>query len=449
MVINTKKNYKFLNILDRVFVCLFLILNSISGLQINNISINSILMFLFVVFVLLKYVDKRNKKKRNIPKNNIFVFFIFSCIISCVISLVYEYVIPHANIAFSFLINCICYLIIFIILFNIDKEFFKEICEIFINGLIYAARVQVIWGILQMVLIYTNNININKILFVDILHSTISENWVMGFYTNGKWILRITGLNYENAIFAIVVCIGLTLEKNKIWKTVMTASIILSLSRTGWFMVAVYYFVIFIKHIKSGKKFSKNQILKVSLIFLFIFSIGILMYFFNDTVKLQINSIYYRIVDNSSNEVSGNRHLLYYIYGPYLLFNRSNIFQILFGYGIRCSGIPFSQNIDIFSKIGGTMNYTSAWAVESDVIGLLLGGGIITTLLYYIMNLRLIKRNNIFSNTIIIILFGGITYHFHSISYIILIFIFASIYILKENQKEGINEQDSNFNNKL
>ena len=444
-----KDNYKWLNKIDRIFIYLFVILNSISGLQIKNVSINSILVLLFIVFVLIKFITKKSDNNIFLPKNNLFIFLMFSCILSCVFSLTYTYVIPHNSVVISFIMNAFCYIMIFVLLYNTDKEMFKEMCDVFVKGLIYAARIQVIWGLLQMVFLYTKNININKILFVDILQSSISENWVMGFYSDGRWILRMTGLNYENAIFAIVVCIGLSLEKNKVWKAIETFAVIFCLSRTGWLMVFIYYLTLILKNIKKKKNISSKNFYRAMVVILMLILLTILLYNFNDTIRLQINSIYYRITDNDSNNISGVRHFSYYIYGPYLLINDSNIMQMLFGYGIRCSGIPFSEHLDILNKMGGTVDYKSAWAVESDVIGLLLGGGIVTTLIYYLMGYKLIKNNNIFTNAIIIILFGGVTYHFHSISYIILIFIFASLLNLKEIKEEGlkkVNEESSNIN---
>lgn len=75
---------------------------------------------------------------------------------------------------------------------------------------------EAIWGILQLVLQYGAGININQILFVDILHSTNTRDWIMGFFSGDSWNMRITGLNFENSMFALVVCLGAALEKKKI-----------------------------------------------------------------------------------------------------------------------------------------------------------------------------------------------------------------------------------------
>ena len=99
-------------------------------------------------------------------------------------------------------------------------------------------------------------------------------------------------------------------------------------------------------------------------------------------LQRQILNIATRFNDSSSVNISARRHWLYYPYGFYIWLLRSNPLQMLFGYGMRCSGVAFSQQSDICSIIG-IGPYSSAWAVECDVIGLLLCGGIITFLEYY------------------------------------------------------------------
>lgn len=264
----------------------------------------------------------------------------------------------------------------------------------------------------------------------------------MGFYTSDGWTMRITGLNFENAMFAIVVSIGVSLEKNKIWKLIMTASVILSLSRTGWLMILAYYFIILIKNflIKNVKVNKKKLIKSITIIIIICIIFGI-AYVNSQVLRIQVKGIINRITDQDSNNISAKRHILYYPYGIFILFYKSNILQILFGYGMRCSGVAFTQNPSIFGLLGGTQLYETAWALECDTMGLLLGGGIITTLIYYCMLYSLIRNKNEFSNTIFIIFVGGITYHFHSISYIIIIFLLSTIIQCEKNKR--IKEESS------
>ena len=39
----------------------------------------------------------------------------------------------------------------------------------------------------------------------------------MGYYTGNTWNMRITGLNFENSMFALEVCVGAALDQNIVW----------------------------------------------------------------------------------------------------------------------------------------------------------------------------------------------------------------------------------------
>ncbi len=81
-------------------------------------------------------------------------------------------------------------------------------------------------------------------------------------------------------------------------------------------------------------------------------------------------------------------------------------------------------------QCNGIETYSSAWTAECDVIGLLLGGGICTFLAYYIEMLKNVKTK--YGDAIIVLLIGGITYHYHSISYVVFLMMMASLSRLKE-----------------
>ena len=81
-------------------------------------------------------------------------------------------------------------------------------------------------------------------------------------------------------------------------------------------------------------------------------------------------------------------------------------------------------------QCNGIETYSSAWTAECDVIGLLLGGGICTFLAYYIEMLKNVKTK--YGDAIIVLLIGGIAYHYHSISYVVFLMMMASLSRLKE-----------------
>ena len=416
---------------ERIYVYLFIILNSISGLRIANISLNSVFVALFAVYVGCIYLFQGHRNKLTLPKNDYFWKFILASIASCIFSLLYHFSIPHTDVVLSYLVNSIIYFVVYILLYNSKKKFITDLSDSFRNGLIYAARIQAAWGIAQIILIYGANININEILFVDILHSTITRDWVMGFYTGNIWNMRITGLNFENSMFALVVCIGATLDDKIYWKVILFVVAILSLSRTGWVMTAGYIVTLLLRKLGSIKKVNQKQFFKHSGGCILGITLAMLAYINTPAIQRQVSNILLRVQDSASMHISAIRHLLYYPYGFDIWLTRSNLLQMLFGYGMRCSGVAFSEQSDICNIIG-IQSYLNAWAVECDVIGLLLGGGIIAFITYYGCLHR--NYNSKFRDAILIIFFGGITYHYHSISYVIFVLMISSLFSI-ENRR--------------
>lgn len=421
---------------EKYFVIGFIILNSISGLQIAGVSINAIFVSVFFLFSCVEYLKHRRNETLKLPKKSGFLMFTICSFVSCLMSMAYVFRLEHYSIVESYLFNSILYFIIFVLFFNCTGDFISEISDCFACGLVYAARIQAIWGVAQMILMYAAGININQILFVDVLHSTNVNDWVMGFFTGNAWNMRITGLNYENSMFALVVCLGAALEQKKIWKAILLIVAVLSLSRTGWVMVAGYLGIATIKSFKRIAKFNRKKIIKKCFGWIGGLILSLYTYINVPSVNRQVSNILLRITDSGSVHISGMRHLLYYPYGFEIWLMRSNILQMLFGYGMRCSGVAFSEQQDICNIIG-IQQYSGAWAVECDIIGLLLGGGICTLLAYYYELSNCLKTK--FGGAIIMLLLGGITYHYHSISYVIFLVMMASLCRMKAYKERANN----------
>lgn len=431
---------------EEVFIYLFVILNSISGVQIAGKSINTFLVILFLAYVVLFYMKHRKERQVSIPKRSDFIFFNIFSMISCLLSMCYAFSLPHNAVVRGYLVNSIAYVIVFVLFLNCKTESINEFLRIFKNALVLTAKINVVWGFLQTGLVYIAGFNINQWLFVDILHASNDRAWVMGFYSSSGWNIRMTGLNFENSMFAIIVCIGLALADGKIWKVLMTVAVILSLSRTGWVMLAGYYGVILIKRMMRYSLKVKRKVLIEGIAAIVLGVCAVLyLYSSSEVFSKMVNNVFLRITDESALNISAARHYLYYPYGLDIWMMRSSPLQQLFGYGMRCSGIPFSENLDIMSKLGGYQAYTSAWAVECDVIGLLLGGGITTFLAYYFNIFKLIKDNNVLSPSILVILFGGITYHYHSVSYILFIILFGSLSMSKRTSLRNSQQRRNNL----
>ena len=408
---------------DRAIIYSFITLNSISGLEISGISVNSLLVGAFAIYIYCR--SFKGKINIRVKGKEYFLWFLCACIMSCAFSMLYSFTIPHVRMVRSYLINSLIYVFVYIRMTRMRSASRDEINRHYINGLVCAARIQAVWGLLQLIMLYGAGININEILFVDILKSSNKGYWIMGFYTGSLWNLRITGLNYENSMFALVTCIGVALEKNKVWKLFLTTIAILSLSRTAWVMIIAYYIFKFYRFLKNNKHKikKKDAIIIITLLIIMILTVRH-SFATQNIISQQIINIKNRLYDVNSINISARKHLLYYPYGFLIWLTRTNPLMMLFGYGMRCSGVAFSNNLDICGIVG-IGNNSEAWAVECDVIGILLGGGIIALVLYYLALFSMNK--SVFNEACFIILIGGLVYHFHSISYIIITIILAQI----------------------
>lgn len=434
MIENQTKGGERMSKFNKRIIYAFCILNSISGLQILGIKVNAIIVGLFLLFI-IAIGPNAMANPLKIKTNDSFFYYLTASAVSCIISCMHTFVLPHKSVVISYLINCVMYIIMYMFLVNYKADVRKEFTDAFVQGLIYAARIQAVWGIIQIVLLYSLQINVNQILFVDILHSTNTNDWAMGFYSGDSWVMRMTGLNYENSMFALVVCIGMVLENNSIWRLFLMATAVLSLSRTGWVMVAGYLGIVAYRKMKTiSSTVSKKKFYSGVLMGFGILAACVIIYNSSSVIQLQINNVLLRLTNADAVSVSGARHFLYYPYGVLLWFTDVGFLQKLFGYGMRASGIAFHQNERI-ARIIGVYGYNGpAWAVECDVIGLLLGGGIITFILYYATMYRLTKVNaNHMKDAIFILLFGGLTYHYHSISYVVFVIMIAATSVWSVN----------------
>lgn len=181
---------------EKIIIIGFVILNSISGLQISGISVNAVFVGLFTLFAGVEFLKHKNKGGMKIPRASGFLLFILCGMVSCLLSMAYNFRVEHYDIVKSYLINSTFYLVIFALFFNCTNKYISECTDCYVNGIVLAARIQAIWGILQLILQYGAGININQILFVDILHSTNTRDWIMGFFSGDSWNMRITGLNF-------------------------------------------------------------------------------------------------------------------------------------------------------------------------------------------------------------------------------------------------------------
>ena len=122
------------------------VLNSISGLQINGISLNAVFMVLYLLFVGILWFSK-GKRKLRLKANDAVLPFLACGILSCIISLAYNYKMAgYQSIVINYAVNSLVYILLYVMLFNLKDSCKYDYVDSFVKGLILAAKIQFCWG---------------------------------------------------------------------------------------------------------------------------------------------------------------------------------------------------------------------------------------------------------------------------------------------------------------
>ena len=277
---------------------------------------------------------------------------------------------------------------------------------------------QSVWIVGQTILWNLLKIDVNKLIFTDILGLVEKASQ----YKGTGYVP--TGLCWNAGGIAPILFLGFFLEKRLILKIIIAVSAFLTQSATltiGMSLCIVFMIVHNVRKMNVLVKCKKNISsifagLALILIFLFVsyHSFGVIRQQFDRL----LGSFSYRIdgLLNSSSAMdsSTSAHLGYFTNLSNAL-GHGSFANAPFGFGINCSGFPYSAVTGQYSD--------QVWIVECDFVNILLNFGIIGFLFFYVwlmdgvLNLR--KKGTIFY-AFLVIAFMGITYN---LQYIWLIFI--------------------------
>lgn len=277
----------------------------------------------------------------------------------------------------------------------------------FIKGLYYSALINLLWAYLQLYFGYVLGININEVVFSNVLHLNGGVDWNQNV-ANGI-VYRMSGLSWEPANFGLIANIGIILSSNIYLKIAFAIGILLSTSKMGMMCLAVILIVDTIRYIQNSNKnriyIKSNKLMKS--LFIGIIIIAICLYFENIIISgiericdmFDVLNIALTSMDNTS----ANIHKLYYEKLLYI-YSNSDLLNILFGYGMFCAGYPY--------VINNIVMYSGVWNPESDFITLFIGNGIVGGFIYYAILMRGLFYNHSYKIRMIIltIIVAGVFY---------------------------------------
>lgn len=262
------------------------------------------------------------------------------------------------------------------------------------------ALVQVVWVPIQYVVHLVSGLDINNLVFVNLLHFTEDASFVRA------WEWFPAGCCHHPAVIAPMFVIAYCLFDSLPIKLLIIFDSLICGSSTAFVGVFVTALLLFFNRLFKKKKGLKRKQLIIAGIVIIVSVLVIAQTNVWTAITQRIFYLYAR-TSGISKDSSTSAHFQYYL--DYLeIVKRSNIFQILFGCGEGCSGMWASQMYGRYSTLGN-------WAIECDIVNILVNRGIVGFTLFYLFMFRMIikgwKINKCYSIVTIAIFIQGFGYN--------------------------------------
>ena len=252
--------------------------------------------------------------------------------------------------------------------------------------------IQICYLPFQFFMYHIWEIDLNDVIFVKLLHLMNNASFIrQGTYYP-------SGFTWHSALLAPMLVLSFVLFQSSVVRGIIIMDSFICGNNTALLGVAFIMFVLACKSIKDNK-ISRNRVIAISV------AVITAMLAFNQIIK-KVTYIIYRII-YANLDSSSRAHLSYYTLYPDIV-KKSNIINVLFGTGYATSGHAITQ-------MNGQYMSLAHWAVESDLIDILISRGMIGFLIYFGLLLYIaFKGKNINYKYFIVILafcIQGITYN--------------------------------------
>ena len=301
-------------------------------------------------------------------KNNIFVALALSFLITVVVAY-FNRVLPSGfkkSMLKNFIVlSSICALVCLI---NLKND--SRLTSVFFKGFIISCEIQLVWSILQFVFYKVFGFDVNDAIFNRLLQMTSYAS----ASKEGK--LVCTGLSWHSSNLIVPLVFLYLCARYKVTKILCIFVAFASKSATGEICIFICfaYDAIRVASRFSFKKINRDNLMNALVV---IASLMVFLLFFQNTVFDAIKGLIQRITDTTSNKSDNSSvtHFMYYQNLPQLIYSKNSFLTNLFGYGIACSGFPFSY---FYGQYIGEV-----WVVESDYVNIFLSQGILGFAVFY------------------------------------------------------------------
>ena len=264
--------------------------------------------------------------------------------------------------------------------------------------------IQLHWTIIQYLLFTVLGIDLNNLIFVETLG--IIEN--ASAYKIGNYFMP-SGLCWHPAVLVPIVVISFFIFDS--WYMKLVAVLVSFLCRNTTALICMMLCIAVVVARKAIIIMRKKKIERIKTLCVIVVAvIGLLVAYrlgLIEAIFEKLFTIVERVFGLTNDHGSGEAHKRYYTAIMDVL-NISSWPQILFGYGIGCSGYPFTILFNQYVE-------HASWAVESDIMDIFYSRGVMGFVGYYGMlayiAIKGFKVNYKYTVITCIIAIGGITYN--------------------------------------
>ena len=276
------------------------------------------------------------------------------------------------------------YLIVFIYFSNSHND----IPQTFVRGVYISSIVHMVWGYLQFVLFSAGGIKLNDLVFVNLLHMSTDT---VTHIKDGS--IALSGFCWNAGNMAPLLTLGFAMSTSIPLKAAFALCAFISGSRAAVLGLVTYAIISYI--LKSGKsKASKRTLLEG----LGIAIVGAPILLATGKMTLITNAIQktmsYFSRDTLTRQASAIVHLRY-LTSVFDVARFAGPVKTLFGYGISCSGYPFTVLYHQYNTVD-----FGAWVVECDLINQLWSTGLIALIVRYTWYIKYVKESFIIDKKI-------------------------------------------------
>lgn len=408
------KNYIFTDHAKIIDLSLFLMVfvSPLMVIQLFNKELFLWLQIVFVVFCAIRF------QKTKIIKHPIIILLFLEPFVSGIIAQLSSMPLMYKKTAINLAIMSMpLYFSICCIAKMISKGY--HAVEIIVNAIKCVILIEIIWIIVQLVCYRLAGMDINEIVFVNTLHMVSNASFIR------SWVWYPSGLSWHSAVLAPLFVMGILFFDSVIIRCVILLEAFLCGNSTT-LLGCLFCIVLLVINALYTRKYNINRKqICVFLTIIAVFFLVILTTNFGEKLSSVLTNLWTRLF-GAEKDASTEAHLGYYS-DYFKIVKMSSVFQILFGYGIGCSGYTITSMYGRYLD-GGT------WAIECDYVNIIVSRGVIGFVIYYSFLLRIMikgyKIDHRYGIFILTLLFQGFGYNIQ-FDYLLLIELVMYILISK------------------